>query len=274
MAAASEGTGGDSFLRRNYLPSDYVRDTVGTAVEGVVHVEAGWDAGSQLHETAWVSGVLTGAPFAWSIVAGAQLQRVGATADLSLQRRWPSVVGIRQMLDWDPTPLRDQPPPFLGEPQWESGLANLARHDLTFDLQVSVDQLDAAVELVRRHPDVLFILDHAGVREPLTPRVQHAWLSALSGFSGLSNVVVKVSGYAGVDPSWEPEHFRRYVLRLLDAFGPRRCIFASNFPFDKESISFSDLIALHAWAVDSLSTEEKDAYFAGTAQATYHLRKM
>lgn len=271
MAAAAGDSDEQSFLRRDYLPSHYLRDIAGLPVEGVVHVEAGWDETAQLEETRWVAGLLAEAPFASAIVAGAHLQRPDVSTELAGQRHWPTVAGIRHMLDWDPTPGQELPP-SLHDPNWEAGLQTLATHGLTFDLQVATDQLEAAVGLARRHPDVLFVLNHGGLREPLTSRVEELWQSALQGFAGLANVRVKVSGYANVDPSWEPEAFRRYVRRLLDAFGPQRCCFASNFPFDATTISFTELVALHEWALDSFSPTETDDYFAGTASSTYQLR--
>ena len=48
------------------------------------------------------------------------------------------------------------------KPGFVEGVTLLAKHDLSFDICVKHYQLANAVELVRRCPEVRFVLDHIG----------------------------------------------------------------------------------------------------------------
>lgn len=64
-----------------------------------------------------------------------------------------------------------------------------------------------------------------------------------------------------------------YYIRVIEAFGPERCMFESNFPVDKECVSYGTLwntfkrIAAKA----GLSEAEKALLFGGTAARVYRL---
>ena len=59
----------------------------------------------------------------------------------------------------------------------------------------------------------------------------------------------------------------------MEAFGPERCMFESNFPVDKECISYRTLWNLfkRIAAKAGLSDSEKTAMFSGTAARAYRL---
>ena len=67
---------------------------------------------------------------------------------------------------------------------------------------------------------------------------------------------------------WKP-----YLIHCIEAFGPERCMFESNFPVDKECVSYRTLwnVFKRIAARMGLSESEKTALFSGTAARAYRL---
>ena len=98
------------------------------------------------------------------------------------------------------------------------------------------------------------------------------------------NVVAKLGGLAMPDngfgwdlaeaPPDSDEFVRRqrdYYLHTIDAFGPERCMFESNFPVDRLSLSYQVLWNAFKKLAAPYSDSEKHAMFFGTAEKVYRL---
>ena len=64
---------------------------------------------------------------------------------------------------------------------------------------------------------------------------------------------------------------RPHYLHAIDCFGPERCMFESNFPVDRVSVSYRDLYNAFKLMVADFSQADKDALFSGTARRVYRL---
>ncbi|HSV83996.1 MAG TPA: amidohydrolase family protein [Ramlibacter sp.] len=60
----------------------------------------------------------------------------------------------------------------------------------------------------------------------------------------------------------------------MDAFGPARCMFESNFPCDLQSCGYTELWNAYKLATRSLSPAERQALFCGTACRIYRLPEL
>ena len=63
----------------------------------------------------------------------------------------------------------------------------------------------------------------------------------------------------------------RYYRHAIECFGPDRCMFESNFPVDRMSISYPVLWNGLKKIAAEYSASEQDALFAGTASPCYGL---
>ena len=117
-----------------------------------------------------------------------------------------------------------------------------------------------------------------------------AWRKAIDSVAACPNAVIKLGGAQMRVGDWEPEYhmhragapwnsdkllstlFLRYQY-ALEAFGPERCMFESNFPVDKDCISYGTLWNLFKKMANrlGLSDAEKKAVFSGTAAKAYRL---
>jgi predicted TIM-barrel fold metal-dependent hydrolase len=78
-----------------------------------------------------------------------------------------------------------------------------------------------ATRLLTEFPELTFCLDHCGYQRPDLPDVE----AAVLGLAQMSNLHLKMSFWS--------ERDAEYIAigqRLLDAFGPERCMWGGNFP--------------------------------------------
>ena len=178
---------------------------------------------------------------------------------------------------------------YRGE-EFRRGLKALGRLGCSFDAWHYYHQNSSFAELARAVPDTLMVLDHfgtpIGVGQYANRRdeVFDAWKESVSEVAQCPNVVAKLGGLAmpdngmgwmGRDLPPTSDEFQEvqapYYLHTIEAFGPDRCMFESNFPVDKYSISYPVLWNGLKKIVAAFSEDEKNAMFSGTATRVYRL---
>jgi len=258
-------------IRKDYLVDAFRADAADVALVGSVHVEAAHDPSCPVLETQWLDrqAQATGLPTA--IVAHARLEDARLANVLEDHAHSPRLRGIRQMLNWEPDEPIAARPDLLGDPAWEAGLDMLAERGLLFDLQVFPSQLRQAADVVERHPEVTFVLNHGGYLQRRTPERTRMWTEGIRRLGQLPNTAVKASSYASVEPSYSPDGLRRFLGELRSAFGPSRVLFGSNFPVDSRFIGYGEQVAAHARAVADWDPADQDRYFFANATELYRL---
>ena len=204
--------------------------------------------------------------------------------------------GIRHSSAWDADPhvahmYAMRPKGLLLDPTFRKGFACLAPLGLSFDAWLFHPQLDEFVDLVRAFPDTRLCLDHcggpvgtgsyAGRREEIFP----VWKASIQEAAKCPNVVVKLGGLAmcllGYDFHLRPKPpsseeaaaaWRPYIESCIEAFGPSRCMFESNFPPDKGQCSYQVIFNAFKRIAAQYSEVEKTALFSQTATDFYRLK--
>jgi L-fuconolactonase len=169
--------------------------------------------------------------------------------------------------------VQDEP-----DPQWLlredvlRGLRSLADADLPYDLLVRPPQLSAAVELSRRLPGLRLVLDHAG-KPDLASGDLDGWSRDVRALARSDQVVCKVSGLVteADHQRWSLADLRPAWDTVLDAFGPRRLLFGSDWPVCLLATTWERWVATIAELIAPLSPDEADAVLRTTASATYQL---
>jgi predicted TIM-barrel fold metal-dependent hydrolase len=265
--------GDNAPLRRDYLPIDYRADARNQPVVATVHIEAGWDPADPVAETAWLETLADRRCIAARYVAHVPLDSPDAAALLERQAAFPRVVGIRDILSWHPDPARSfaDRPDRMDDPAWRSGLARLARHGLSFDLMIYPGQMADALRLVRDFPGQTFILNHCGSPADRDPEGMARWRAGLAALGREPNVHLKISDLVAYDHHWTPESLRAVVLACLDAFGPARSLFASDFPVAGLHAAFDHVWdGFKAFTAD-LTPAEQRALFHDNARRLYRI---
>ncbi|MCE9649167.1 MAG: amidohydrolase family protein [Parvibaculum sp.] len=203
--------------------------------------------------------------------------------------------GIRHASAFDDSdevrPSHTNPPKFLfGQSEFREGFAKLANYGLSFDAWLFHHQIPELTALARAFPETTIILDHfggplgIGPHEGRRSEIFAQWMTDMVDLSECPNVVAKIGGINmavnGFDwhkrdtPPTSDELVaatQDYYLHTIDAFGPDRCMFESNFPVDKLSCSYAVLWNAFKKIASGFSPEEKTALFHDTAKRVYRL---
>ncbi|HTZ29056.1 MAG TPA: amidohydrolase family protein [Streptosporangiaceae bacterium] len=176
------------------------------------------------------------------------------------------LVGIRHL-------VQDEPDPgWLRRPEVCRGIRAVGAAGLAYDLLVRPPQLPAALAVTRELADVEFVLDH-GAKPPIASGVLEPWASGLGELAARPNVSCKVSGLVTeAGPGWRPAQVVPYIDRLVDAFGPGRLMFGSDWPVCTLAASYAEVTALARDALAArLGPADLEAVFRANAIATYRL---
>ena len=203
--------------------------------------------------------------------------------------------GIRHSCSSDPDPavlgpLARQTPGLYLSDDFRRGYARLAKYNLSFDAWLLEPQLPELLDLAKRHPEIPVVLDHVGTPlglgsyEGRREERFGVWRDNIRKLAELPHVNVKLGGLAMAFcnfPSFLAEppapstqlaaEWKPYLETCIEAFGPQRCMFESNFPVDLGSCDYSTLWNAFKVFAKDYSPAEKTDLFAGTASRVYRL---
>jgi predicted TIM-barrel fold metal-dependent hydrolase len=267
-------SGDNRLLPDPYEPPDLLRDAIGVDLRMTVDVEA--NPAEPMAEAQWLQSwaddpAHSGHPH--GIVAFADLAATDATATLDRLGACRNLRGIRQILNVHADPRFNYvQQDYLRDPLWRSNVRRLAGRNWSFDLQIYPHQVTAALAVIGSTPDLVFILNHAGMFvDRNQPSGWRSWRQGLRDLASCGNVAAKISGLAMFDHQWTIESLRPYVLETIDAFGVDRCMFASNFPIDRLHARYADLWQAYAAIVEGASEADRHLLLCANAARLYRL---
>lgn len=253
-----------------------------------------------LGETRWAADLhRPGTPaIAAAIVGFADLsigERVDAVLEHHMEVAQGRLRGIRNIVAHNADPrvrstIYDAPGGFLAADDTRAGLSRLSQRGLSFETWLYHTQMDELRAVAEAFPDLTVIADHLGGPLGVGPyegqrdEVFKVWRRNMAAFARLPNTRVKVSG-AGMaalgfgfsqrenPPSSQDiaSSLKPWFEVLLECFGPKRIMFASNFPVDKPAFSYGVMWNAFKRLAGDLSPDERNAVFHDTAASTYRL---
>ena len=260
-------------VRRDYPMAEYLDDIEGTGVVKSVYVQANWPVERFEDEVAWVSEVAAETGWPDAIVGYADVTAADVRPRLDRLAKYPLMRGVRQQLHWHDEPAyRFAPRPDLARDlNVQRNVARLADYGWAFDLQVFAPQMAGAAELAAACSKVTFVLQHAGMPEDPSKAGRAAWRDGMERLAARPNVAVKLSGLGTFLHRNDVGHIEDVVTTTLALFGPKRCLFGSNFPIEKLWTGYADLIAAYRAATKGLDADTEMAVFHDTATRVYRL---
>lgn len=159
-------------------------------------------------------------------------------------------------------------PDWLRRDDVHHGLAAVEEAGLAYDLLVRTRELPAAHYAASQHPGLRFVIDHAAKPRIADGPRDTEWERAMAPMAALPNVTCKLSGLvteAGWE-TWTQEQLKPYIRRVLDWFGPQRCMFGSDWPVCLLAASYPEVLD----TIRKVVGDDEDV-FARTAMRVYGL---
>ncbi|HUQ12780.1 MAG TPA: amidohydrolase family protein [Novosphingobium sp.] len=206
--------------------------------------------------------------------------------------------GIRHAAAWDADaavlgPPFHAPQGLYSSDAFRAGFRHLGELGLSFDAWLLEPQLPDVIGLARAFPDTTIVLDHCGT--PLGTASYagklgenfERWRGNIRALAECANVNVKLGGLAmafcalpdegpeaGLSSERLAELWKPYIETCIEAFGPERCMFESNYPVDKWGASYATLWNAFKRLAKDASADDKRALFAGTAARVYAIEDL
>ena len=205
----------------------------------------------------WIGGVVAWAAFASPTRAAARLNELAAE---------PKLRGVRHQIH------DEEDEHWILQPSVLESLALVEERGLILELSVVWPRhLGDVPTLAERFPDLTIVVDHLG-KPPLDEDLG-AWADALRRAAAQPNVAAKISGLntATSRPDWSADDLRPALEVALDAFGPERLIWGSDWPVALLNGDYERVWSESRRAVEALAPDALDEVFGGTVRRLYRL---
>lgn len=249
-------------LRRDFTPSDLEPELARTGIDGTIAVEAR----GHLDETNHLLAIAALSPFVRGVVGWLPLTEPHVQALVEQYAAQPKLKGLRHWLG-----AADDVDSMTSE-ALHQGVSLLTTAGLAYDLMIWPPQLGAVARFVDRHPHQVFILDHFA-KPYIKARQLDPWRQELVELARRPNVFCKLSGLTteADHERWNVDDLRPYFDTALDAFGPKRLLFGSDWPVCTLATSYARWVETVTQLVSRLSPDESAAILGGTASEAYSL---
>ncbi len=250
-------------IRRDFLPADLEPLLADAEVDGCVVVQAR----QMLEETRWLLDLAETHDWIRGVVGWVPLCENGGEPHLEKFAAHDKLRGVRHV-------VHDEPDDdFILREDFNEGVARLADLGLAYDILIFWKHLPQTIEFVDRHPGQVFVVDHIA-----KPRIQEAgfdeeWAAGIRELARREHVSCKLSGLVTEvrDERWDRELLRPYFDTVLDAFGPDRLMFGSDWPVCLLRSDYVKWVETVQAFVAPLSADEQRAFWGGNAARVYGL---
>ena len=249
-------------LRRDYAPAE-LRPLL---QQGGVTATLAVEARGHLDETESLLRIASETDFVCGVVGWLPLMEARAPELIEQLSSQPWLKGVRHWMG------AANDTSFMTQPALHAGVSLLERAGLTYDLMLWPLQLPEAARFVDRHPRQVFVLDHfakpfirTGALEP--------WSQGLRDLARRPNVYCKLSGLTteADHARWGLADLRPYVDVALEAFGPRRLMFGSDWPVCTLATSYQRWVETVDTLIAGASDDERSWIWGRTAAHVYRL---
>jgi L-fuconolactonase len=250
-------------IRRDYSPADLLPLLQASGMDGCVAVQVNQteDENAELLELAARHNFIRG------VVGWVDLQNPGVEERLEWYRAYPKLKGFRHILQGE----RDRA--LMLKPAFKRGIGLLKKFGYTYDILIFPDQLGYTQEFVAAFPDQPFIIDHIAKPYIKDRYITEEWKDAMRAVAAYPNVSCKISGMVTEADwkHWKPEHFKPYLDTVVEAFGPRRIAFGSDWPVCLVAADYAQVVSIVEGYFAAFPADERAAFFGGNAAEFYHL---
>lgn len=249
-------------LYRDYSPADLAPLLARYEIEETVLVQAA----PTLKETLYLLDVAHHTPFVVGVVGWVDLESPEAIDHIGALTDDSYLVGVRAMIQ------------DIADPEWmlreslEPVLEFLIDQQLAFDALVRPQHLPALGEFLDRYDELRVVIDH-GAKPDIAGGMYADWAGQITALANRNpNLFCKLSGLINeAGPDWTVATLKPYVERIIDAFGPERVLWGSDWPVINAVATYDAWVAASGELLEGYSKPELAWMHGDTARHVYRL---
>ncbi len=249
-------------LKRDFTVQDLCREMDAAGVDAGIAVQARQDP----EETTWLLELSREEPRILGVVGWTDLCASSVDHELNRLASHPGLVGLRHVLQDEPDDA------FMLGGAFNRGIARLRDYGLVYDILIYAHHLDTAEAFVDRHPQQVFVIDHIAKPSIRDGEIDR-WKAGITELARRKHCYCKLSGVATEAnwSSWTAARLRPYLDAVLEAFGPERLMFGSDWPVCLLATEYGRWYELMRSYTSDLTSSERARIFGGTAAEAYGL---
>lgn len=262
-----------SALPRKYLPEDYLKDSKGFNITRTVMAEI--MSTDPIKEARFAQSLSDKYGHPHAIIALFNPLSSNSEDMLDQYSELPNVKAVRAHISWhshNPILRGAEHPHILMQREWRKHFAALNLHDFIWEFEIFSSQIPEAKDLADNFPNIRMILHVQGWPEDVSEEGRKVWRKHIRELAKCDNVGLKVNAIGMIFKNLTIEEIKLWVRDAIDAFGPKRVMFGSNWPLDKlMPRGFTQLYLAYMDMVADLSLSERKKLFHDTPTAWYGL---
>jgi L-fucono-1,5-lactonase len=251
-----------AIIQKDFLPADFQSVLRGNNFDGSVVVQS--DQSENENEFQLKNAEEN--DFIKGVVGWVDLQANDIEERLARYSSFEKMKGFRHVLQGEPDRS------LMLKPQFMNGISKLEKFGFTYDILIYVDQLKFIPEFVGAFINQKFVIDHLS-KPVIKKREISDWKKELQNIARFENVSCKISGMVTEADwkHWRQDDFVPYVDVVIEAFGPERIMYGSDWPVCLVAASYEQTLGIVVEYFSSFSEAEQELFFGKNAIQFYNL---
>jgi L-fuconolactonase len=246
-------------IYRDFSLSDLAPHIAKSGIQGTILVQA---APTEA-ESMFMLGIAEGSEVVRGVVGWIDFDADDAASRIKALAAQKLLVGLRPMVQ----DIADDD--WLLRPHLAPLLAAMTRQGLVFDGLVLPRHLPRLLDVIDRHSDLQFVLDHCAKPHLATGEITQ-WKQHIAEIAKRPNTVCKLSGLVTeAKADWQIADLRPAVNHVRDCFTPQRLLWGSDWPVVNLAGGYDRWFAATESLLADLAPAEKADVLGGNAGRVY-----
>jgi L-fuconolactonase len=249
-------------IRKDFLIPQLQTVTQMAGVTGTIAVQAR----QTIEETGWLLNLAGATPLIRGVVGWVPLVEDKAEIYLSQFSQDRKLRAVRHVLHDEPNEF------YMLREDFNRGISRLRDFGLVYDILIFERHIPQTIEFVDRHPNQIFVVDHIA-KPQIKRQIFSPWNMGILELARRGNIYCNVSGMVTEADwkIWTQADLRPYFDAVLNAFGPKRLMFGSDWPVIEVACDYAQWAHIVRSWISELSAAEQSEIMAGTAKIAYSL---
>jgi L-fuconolactonase len=249
-------------IRRDFLPADLKKTLDGAGVSGAISVQAR----TTVEESDWLLSMAEKHDFLRGVVGWVPLTESDVEKHLERLATHKKFKGVRHVIQGEPDDN------YILRPDFNAGIKKLLKYKLRYDILIFERHLKPSIRFVDQHPNQMFILDHVA-KPKIKERILSPWREDMIELGKRPNVYCKISGMITEADwtKWSSADLAPYLDTALQAFGPKRLLFGSDWPVMLVAGQYKPWVDLVKQTIKRYSAAEQEQILSKNAIEAYGL---